>query len=384
MKRILAFVSGMSPAIITETIYALATSSEPWIADEIYVLTTKTGKNKIQQELLDSGVYAKLCQQLDIDCKNYKLNAKNIEVVCNMGVELDDIRTKEDNDNFANFIVSKIHHLCNNEDSEVYVSLAGGRKTMSYYMGYALSLFGRPQDKLFHVLVSEPFDGNVVPTFYYPDDTEYTKRLDSTKHFGKDAKLELAEIPFISLRQYLPKTLEKHGHFNDYIQNIQTNLDNHIRTLSFDYDNRLIICNNTPVKLEPQQLAIYDYFVSLKFNADEDEQNAVIQDIRAEDIYQCITKVTRGEGLSAENFKKTYYVGKKMTPEEKSEKHEKFQSALRSNLTNINKTIEQEMRLKGWQKRILEDFKIQGVEVLFNRIQLYTIKISKENIILGE
>ena len=37
---------------------------------------------------------------------------------------------------------------------------------MGYYLGYALSLFGRSQDRLSHVLVSDGYEGH--PEFYYP------------------------------------------------------------------------------------------------------------------------------------------------------------------------------------------------------------------------
>ena len=52
------------------------------------------------------------------------------------------------------------------DDTQLMVSIAGGRKTMGYYAGYALTLFGRHQDQLSHVLVSEEFEGN--RDFFFP------------------------------------------------------------------------------------------------------------------------------------------------------------------------------------------------------------------------
>lgn len=37
---------------------------------------------------------------------------------------------------------------------------------MGFFVGYALSLFGRAQDRLSHVLVSDPFES--LTDFYYP------------------------------------------------------------------------------------------------------------------------------------------------------------------------------------------------------------------------
>ncbi|MBF4102237.1 hypothetical protein INT80_01850 [Gallibacterium anatis] len=40
----------------------------------------------------------------------------------------------------------------------MHVSIAGGRKTMGFFAGYALSLYGRAQDSLSHVLVSAEYE----------------------------------------------------------------------------------------------------------------------------------------------------------------------------------------------------------------------------------
>jgi len=77
---------------------------------------------------------------------------------------------------------------------------------MGFYLGYALSLFGRPQDRLSHVLVSEPFEGNW--DFFYP--TPYDRVIETgEKKLANtaEARVSLAEIPFVSLRHGLPEAL---------------------------------------------------------------------------------------------------------------------------------------------------------------------------------
>jgi CRISPR-associated protein (TIGR02584 family) len=59
-----------------------------------------------------------------------------------------------------------VRELTADPDCAIHASIAGGRKTMGFYLGYALSLFGRPQDRLSHVLVSSPFESN--QNFFYP------------------------------------------------------------------------------------------------------------------------------------------------------------------------------------------------------------------------
>lgn len=60
MKNILFLVTGISPQIITETIWALACNPKrkvQWIPDEVYVLTTQIGINQIQERLFNKGVF---------------------------------------------------------------------------------------------------------------------------------------------------------------------------------------------------------------------------------------------------------------------------------------------------------------------------------------
>ncbi|MEF8766961.1 CRISPR-associated ring nuclease [Candidatus Accumulibacter contiguus] len=46
---------------------------------------------------------------------------------------------------------------------------------MGFFLGYALSLYGRPQDKLSHVLVSAPFESSLG--FYYPTPSSHVLEL---------------------------------------------------------------------------------------------------------------------------------------------------------------------------------------------------------------
>jgi CRISPR-associated protein (TIGR02584 family) len=99
--------------------------------------------------------------------------------------------------------------LTEDPDTEIHVSIAGGRKTMGYYLGYALSLYGRPQDRLSHVLVSDPYETN--RDFYYPTPYEHpihSRRGD--KEVTVDARQRArgsGGYPFVRLRDGLPERL---------------------------------------------------------------------------------------------------------------------------------------------------------------------------------
>src|SRR5213594_1168508 len=48
-------VTGMSPAVLTETVWALAQESPPIIPERVVVLTTFSGREAIERELLKSA-----------------------------------------------------------------------------------------------------------------------------------------------------------------------------------------------------------------------------------------------------------------------------------------------------------------------------------------
>lgn len=94
------------------------------------------------------------------------------------------------------------------EETAVFLSIAGGRKTMSACLTLAAQMYGRPQDRLYHVLVSPEFESN--KNFYYPPKKSRPIELsDNQGHpFFKEtrfAQVNLIHIPFISIRNNLPK-----------------------------------------------------------------------------------------------------------------------------------------------------------------------------------
>jgi CRISPR-associated protein (TIGR02584 family) len=200
-KRILLAVSGMSPQIVTETLFSLATRAKnQFIPTDIFLITTADGKKQAEQQLLhpESGKFHQFCK--DYQMPVIAFPAENILVIEDAdGLPLNDIKTPENNEAAADFITRTVRNLTLDEDSALHVSIAGGRKTMGYYLGYALSLYGRKQDSLSHVLVTDHYEG--LPDFFYP--TPYSKIIYDKRNERsldtKDAEVMLAEIPFVRL-----------------------------------------------------------------------------------------------------------------------------------------------------------------------------------------
>ena len=64
-RRVLLAVTGLSPQIVTETLYALAVESRPtWIPTEIRIITTRRGEENARLTLLSDhpGWFHRLCE----------------------------------------------------------------------------------------------------------------------------------------------------------------------------------------------------------------------------------------------------------------------------------------------------------------------------------
>lgn len=209
-RRILFCVAGMTPQIVTETLYALAVETEgrpPFVPTEIHVLSTSTGAEQVRLALLapDRDQFGALCREHGLN--GIRFDADLIDTIRDRdGQPLADIRSPEDNELAADAITRAIAELTRDPTAAVHVSIAGGRKTMGFFAGYALSLYGRAQDRLSHVLVSERFEQ--LRDFYFKPRRPVTitdgRGLEVST---ADARIHLAEIPFVPLAEGLHKPL---------------------------------------------------------------------------------------------------------------------------------------------------------------------------------
>ena len=193
-RRILVVVTGMSPQVVTETVYALAVPIKPaWLPTEIRLVTTRKGARIAERRLLNGGKgwFHRLRQ--DYQLPPIDFDAQRIHTLSHDdGEPLDDIQTPADNTATADAITQLLCELTRDDASALHVSIAGGRKTMGFYLGYALSLYGRAQDRLSHVLVNPPYESN--PEFFYPTPTErLIETRDGDVVDAQDARVGLAE-----------------------------------------------------------------------------------------------------------------------------------------------------------------------------------------------
>ena len=178
------------------------------------------------------------------------------------GKPLMDLKTPEDNERSADIICEKIKDFTSMDDTSVHVSIAGGRKTMGFYAGYALSLYGRAQDSLSHVLVQAEFEKAV--NFFYPTPEERLVSDRDSKVVGdaRDAQVWLAKIPFVRMREaILPKhQLKKEDSFSEVVQKINESYED--INLELNTFSRKAIVNGKFIidDLPPREWAFLNWF----------------------------------------------------------------------------------------------------------------------------
>lgn len=268
MQNILFLVTGMTPQIITETVWALAcdpalADDERFVPDEIWVLTTEHGCNLINTRLFDNGIFAKFKKDYPI-VSHIQFDKTKVCVIKNHQEKLVDLKTPLDNELCANLICQKVREFTQDDDVRLHVSIAGGRKTMGFYAGYALSLYGRSQDTMSHVLVSSDFEN--VPDFYYPTlDSKIIINNKGEPLDTKNAKVWLANIPFVRMRNSLGKdSFVANATFSDVVNNI--NLANSSLQVIINELDRTVMVANKRCKLAHREFAFYLWFAKNKLN----------------------------------------------------------------------------------------------------------------------
>lgn len=192
MKHLIVVVGG-SPAVLTETVWALAQEKEPWIPDQVTAITTTSGKKSIKEKLLDTGGWddLKKClgKNLSVDGRLAFGSSDSIRVIGDGQRDFKDIATPEESDAAADFILGVLRQYTEQQGTQVVASIAGGRKTMSALMLACMSLLGREQDRVCHVLAEDSFIAK-NKEFLFP----------RNQREAKAANIRLSDIPFIRVR----------------------------------------------------------------------------------------------------------------------------------------------------------------------------------------
>jgi CRISPR-associated protein (TIGR02584 family) len=262
----------MTPQIITETLYVLTQIRGERI-DEIRVITTGEGRNRIQETLLDksSGKFFEFCSDYSIDPGSIKFDVNAIALLRTPdGLTLSDIREPNDNELAGNQICEIVRALTEDPNTCIHASAAGGRKTMSIYLTAAMQLFGRRDDTLSHVLVSGDFESPMLePEFYYPPPKSrtLTNKRTGAKLSTADAKIYLVDINFIRLRAILGGWRQAAGSsYVDYVSHAQQELTllESAHELVYKCSKRVVVVAGQQITLSKRLFFFYALFARLR------------------------------------------------------------------------------------------------------------------------
>jgi CRISPR-associated protein (TIGR02584 family) len=205
---VLVAAIGLSPAVLTETAFALH-DQDGRQPREVHVVTTGTGAAYVRARLLGEAGHRDIRAQPFEDaedrwgafCRDVLGRAAAVPLhlhVPEVGARpIGDVRHRGDDTRFANLCYGLVEELTRDPDAlDLVGSIAGGRKTMSAHLMAAFCAYARPTDRLTHVLVADPDLENPRNGFYYP----VPGSADYLRH---QQALDLVDIPFPPVRAIL-------------------------------------------------------------------------------------------------------------------------------------------------------------------------------------
>jgi CRISPR-associated protein (TIGR02584 family) len=344
-REIFIFVAGTTPQIVTETLYGLMVDKKPPVVpDEIFVLTTVSGGEKIREELIRKGRLKAF--QKEFGLNPLPFNETSIIVLTDFGGNpLEDIQGAEQNEAVGDLIADFIRKKAGDPASRLHASLAGGRKTMSFYLGSALQLFGRPWDRLYHVLVPPEFESH-SDFFYKPKKNRTLPITDSKgKVIGKintkNARISLAEISFLSLRGKLSLNGKR---YRELIEESQKEVNEATIQLpvKVDFGERLIQIGNRLMEMVPMQLIVYAAFLREKIERCRYPDRDSCLDCT--DCFPSLVDLASRQALEkmAEDYRKIYGSKSGRVEEFLRQWPEGMEiEALRQQISKINRTIKE-------------------------------------------
>lgn len=220
-------VTGVSPAVLTETVWALAHGAgvEAVVPDRVICVTTTLGREQLRrvfEPVAEWGGISPWDALRDaLEGEGYDVRGRlrfgstgdDIRVITAVdgggrSRELEDIRDLETNAAAADFLLEQVRGVVENPDRRLIASVAGGRKTMSALLYACMSLLGREWDRVTHVLVSEPYE--TLGGFWFPKQPGGgLMGRDGRVYEPREAQVWLAEVPFVPLRNLFEERLTR-------------------------------------------------------------------------------------------------------------------------------------------------------------------------------
>ena len=268
-RRVLLCVTGLSPQVITETVFALLHDErEPFLPTEVQVVTTVKGRSLVIDELFTPqgghpAAWQRMCRDFPaLEATDF--GPEKVHVVADANGALSDIVTPDDSRAAANSILSLAASFAQDKDCAIHASIAGGRKSMGFLLGSVMTLVGRPQDRVSHVLVTPAVESH--RSFYYPPPKPVNLTLKDGSAFSTaDARVTLAIIPIVTLADGVRQQVNEGRSYDELVRSRQFEFAP--LQLILRPGGRELVVNGIKVALPASECAWYHYFALLRLRA---------------------------------------------------------------------------------------------------------------------
>jgi CRISPR-associated protein (TIGR02584 family) len=191
--RVLVASVGLSPQVVTETLHALW-QGEGWLPDRLVLLATPRSAELARAALLDpaTGAIAAWGRDWSVpDAVDLAVTAELVTAATDSG-DVDDERAVAA---LAQGAWRLLAPLAADPTTELHVSIAGGRKPAAAILAILMSVLGRPQDRLSHVLV-RPEAAAAAAGLFYPAPSPRQLVSGGTVLDAAAVELTLVDVPF--------------------------------------------------------------------------------------------------------------------------------------------------------------------------------------------
>jgi CRISPR-associated protein (TIGR02584 family) len=285
MKNVLLFSTGLSPQIVTESVFYHTQIRKPSLKiDAIHIITDAKCEPLVIKELLpeNNGWLHKLAKDYHLELTEVELPPENIHILRDKsGKPLMDLLTADENQAAVETVFNIIRNLTNDNQTRLIASVAGGRKTMSVIVGQAMQFYAREQDLLTHVIVEDCIIG--AKDFFYPTPKSKKMKIKGKTVDYHDVKINLDEIPFIRLRSILGDFIMESSDtsLTSLVESAQQQIEDMLNQIEIFVDQKakhLSISGNV-VKLPAKNLAMYTLLLNLrmtKYKSDNNEPGYIL------------------------------------------------------------------------------------------------------------
>jgi hypothetical protein len=127
-----------------------------------------------------------------------------------------------------------------------------------------MSLIGRETDRVTHVLVSEPFDN--CRSFFFPKQPiqDLVAGRDATPVRARDAKIDLADMPFVPLRNRFTDLADLPGTFTSlvdrYARQLKTDASRKV-PIVIEHTRKRLIVDGVEMPMRSRALAVLHYLL---------------------------------------------------------------------------------------------------------------------------